>query len=405
MVLQGQPCGRVGVADHIFSGFGRETQKPPRTNRSRGLLLFGPLVCILAVVNPTGRRYTLAYGVSAMRKGLGLVIALASCKSDGGIGSNLIDYGPLNPRDLETPVNIDRLVQTTVPIVDMLFVVDNSCSMLQEQAVLAANFPALLEWFLGSGLDYHIGVVSTDINDPLHAGRLRSVSEQRWIQEDTESPEAVFDEMVSMGTTGHWSESGRAAAFYAIEPPLVNDENLGFVRDDAALHTIVVSDENDESGDSPVSRPEWITYLQTSRWSAQMVSFSSIVGPLAGCPDIGAPGTEYTSVTAAVGGVTWPICSDDWTEVLDELGFVATGLSREFFLSQLPVPDTIEVHVDDEGTVREFFEGADWEYSPIRNSIQFHEFVPDPLSVVEIEYLVFASLDEPVTPPDDPPGE
>lgn len=324
---------------------------------------------------------------------VGFAVALAACKSDGGIGSNLIDYGPPNPLELETPIVVDRVLQTTVPLIDMLFVVDNSCSMLQEQEVLAENFPSLLEWFLGSGLDYHIGVVSTDMNDPLEAGRLREAQDLRWIQDDTDAPEGVFAEMVSMGTSGHWNESGRAAAFTAIED-LADDDNLGFQRDDAAIHTVVVSDENDESGESPISRDEWIDYLQTSRWSATMVSFSSIVGPLSGCPDIGAPGTEYTTVTGAVGGVTWPICSDDWTEVLDELGFVATGLSREFFLSRLPVPGTLQVRVDDQGTVLELFEDDDWIYSRERNSIEFLVYVPDPLAIVEMEYQVFASLDD-----------
>lgn len=327
-------------------------------------------------------------------------LAVASCKSDGGISSDFVDWGVPNPIPLESRVNVDRITQTTIPSVDVMFVVDNSCSMSQEQVSLGANFPAMLDWFLGSGLDYHIGVISTDMNDPLHAGRLREVGGLRWLQEDSDAPEALFAQMVEMGTSGNAAEQGRASAWTAIEQ-LGGTDNLGFVREDAGMHITVVSDENDASTDSPVSRPEFVDYLRDLRWSARMVSFSSIVGPLTGCPYIGSPGTEYTAITNAVGGVTWPICSDDWTEVLDELGFVAVGLSREFFLSQLPVADTIEVRVEEDGTVREFFP-SDWTWSESRNSISFTEFVPNPLSIVEIEYEIFASTSEieDVTPPE-----
>lgn len=318
--------------------------------------------------------------------------SLFSCRSEQGIGGEPVVFGPPNPAVLEAEVQVDRLLQTTTPAVDVLFVVDNSCSMDEEQSSLGSNFPAMLSWFIGSGLDYHVGVVSTDMNDPLQAGRLRTVDDRRWIDETTEAPEVLFSDMVQMGTAGHYQEKGRAAAYTAIEL-LSSTDNLGFVRPGAAMHITVVSDENDDSSDSPITRDEWINYLQTFRVGAQMVSFSSIVGPLTGCPYIGSPGTEYISVTEAVGGVIWPICADDWTEVLDELGFLAVGLSKEFFLSQLPVPGTIAVRVDHEGVVQEFLV-EDYTYSEVRNSITFVTFVPEAFDVVEVSYEVLASNED-----------
>jgi hypothetical protein len=318
---------------------------------------------------------------------------LFGCPSEGEIRLPFDEYPSANPQDVETPIQIDRVVQTTIPSMDVLFVVDNSCSMSEEQASLGTNFPAMLNWFLGSGLDYHIGVVSTDMFDPLESGRLRVAQGASWIDETTEEPEAVFAEMVQMGTDGHWEEKGRAATYTAVEL-LAGGENLGFVREEAGMHITVVSDENDDSGDSPITRDEFIRFLKDYRWSERMVSFSSIVGPLTGCPYIGSPGTEYTAVTSAVGGVEWPICSEDWTSVLDQLGFIATGLSREFFLSRRPVQDTLQVRViDPAGTVFEFGSDTDWTYSDVRNSILFATYVPDTLSVVEIEYEVLSSAE------------
>jgi hypothetical protein len=312
-----------------------------------------------------------------------VLVALAgACKSDISFQATEVPLGEPNPREFSTPVQVDRILQTTVPNVDVLFVVDNSCSMVEEQALLAANFPAMLEWFLSSGLDYHIGLVSTDMNDPLQAGRLQGASGVPFIDPVTEAPEVVFSQMALLGTSGHWEEKGRAAAYSAIDL-LADTANAGFVREDAGMHITVVSDENDDSADFPISRDGFIDYLRNFRWSERLVSFSSIVGPITGCPDIGSPGTEYTAVTSEIGGVFWPICSDDWTVVLDDLGFLATGLSKEFFLSRLPVEETIEVRVTTGVTVLEFFAGEDWTYVPSRNSVAF----------LEIEYEVLSTLD------------
>ena len=311
------------------------------------------------------------------------------CGSEGNIRAEppIFQEGVIVP--VESVRQTDRIAQTAIPVVDVLFVVDNSCSMDVEQAALAANFPFFLSWFLDSGLDYHIGVVSTDMKDPTQAGRLQSAAGVRFVDQDTPSPDAVFAEMVSLGVSGDFEEKGRAAAYTAIEI-LGQTENQGFVREDSGLHLTVVSDEDDASGDSPITRAEFIDYLQGLRFGSK-VSFSSIVGPTTGCPDIGEPGSDYLAVTNQVGGVFWPICQPEWTVVLDELGFLAVGLQREFFLSQLPVPGTIDVTVETSGAVLGYLEGTDWVYDRGRNSVVFLDLVPEPLAVVTLEYEVLAA--------------
>lgn len=90
--------------------------------------------------------------------------------------------------------------------------------------------------------------------------------------------------------------------------------------------------------------------------------------------------------------------------VLDELGFVAVGLSREFFLSRLPVPGTLEVRVRTPTSVQEYFD-TDYTYSEVRNSITFLGEPPRPLDVVEIEYRVLASADQAEPPEEAAPQE
>lgn len=310
-------------------------------------------------------------------------------------GDDSLINGEPNPPNLATPVITDRIVQTTVPAVDVLWVIDNSCSMSEEQAALATNFPRFMNFFADSGLDYHVGVVSTDMSDFNQRGKLlRDPSTGLKVIDSTvQNPVPVFQGMATLGTNGDADEKGRAAAYTALVTRGSTD-NAGFFRSDAFLSIIVVSDENDYSGDFPVSLPNFIDWLQTVKPTPDMVSFSSIVTPPTGCPGASSYdiGTEYLQVTQAVGGVEWPICQSDWDQALEELGLRAAGLRREFFLTEVPVADSLAVWIEDDGQRTDYHQGVDYTYNRQRNSVLFANLIPDPLSEVFIEYQVLAAL-------------
>ena len=58
---------------------------------------------------------------------------------------------------------------------DLLWVIDNSGSMCQEQANLTRNFEVLAGELADRNVDIQIGVVTTDVRDPAQAGRLQNV--------------------------------------------------------------------------------------------------------------------------------------------------------------------------------------------------------------------------------------
>src|SRR5690606_34989448 len=104
--------------------------------------------------------------------------------------------------------------------VDVLWVIDTSCSMSQEQVQLASNFADFMAWFLESGLDYHIGVITTNM-DPSAThmgGRLQPgnvAGDLLYIDSETPDPVAVFETMAVLGTDSHYDEKGREAVFAA----------------------------------------------------------------------------------------------------------------------------------------------------------------------------------------------
>jgi len=326
-----------------------------------------------------------------MNKALWLLVLSGGC-IEYQPASTLPPAGVPNAAPIESPTQTDRLVQVQVPEVDVLWVIDNSGSMGDNQAALTANFPVFMDFFLGSGLDYHIGAVSTDMNNSNDSGKLSEVAGYRWIDEDTPNPSDIFTGLALFGTSGASTERGRDAAYMAVEVEAQpNRYNDGFIRPDATLNIVAISDEEDQSFE--ISRPEFINYLQTVKISPDMVTFSSIVSPNPVCPDAFSAGDNYVAVTNQVGGIFWSICNQDWVTVLEQLGIQATGLKREYFLSQLPVPGSIKVWVVDDGSTFEFAEDVDWVYDPPRNSIVFNSYVPGALAEVFVEYDLLSATE------------
>ena len=58
-------------------------------------------------------------------------------------------------------------------VVDILWVIDNSTSMADDQKALAANFSSFIGFLSATNVDYHIGVVDSDMQHAGHQGRLQ----------------------------------------------------------------------------------------------------------------------------------------------------------------------------------------------------------------------------------------
>ncbi len=300
----------------------------------------------------------------------------------------------------ETPTNTDSYESIQKPQVDLLWVIDNSCSMTDEQTGLATNFPVLMAFFLGSDLDYHIGVVSTDMDNPDQSGKLIEAGGLRWITPETPNPEETFAAMSQLGIGGSSSEQGVLAAYAAFE--LQSEWNKGFFRDDAAVHVITVSDEADNSPSVPVSLDEFAAYLNGLRADPERVEVHSIVGPPEPefpCDGVEYPGLAYLQLTDQVGGIFSSLCANDWIGALEMIGLDSAGQKREYFLSERPVEDTLQVTVEEGGDVAEFdrFDDVtllgDYSYDETRNSVTFLSFVPGPGAVVHIDYDVLAEVE------------
>jgi hypothetical protein len=166
---------------------------------------------------------------------------------------------------------------------DLLFVIDNSGSMSEEQEAIATELPAFLEELKrGGGVaqDFRVGVITTSVYrraffnnqeeyiEFAEAGRLRPVpgsdgqpTAERFLEASDPELLEKFGRLVRQGTEGSGQETPFEAARLAVTPPLATQPpseggNGGFLRDGAKLLVVVVSDEEDCSS---TERPPPVT--------------------------------------------------------------------------------------------------------------------------------------------------
>ena len=237
---------------------------------------------------------------------------------------------------------VDVFQQTAFPTVDVLWVVDNSSSMEEEQQAQADNFSTFYDYLDSTGADFHIGVISTDTYSENHRGQL--LGNVPIISRATPDADGVFTQNVRVGTDGKGDEQGFAAANLALTEPLVSGHNAGFLRSDAFLFMVFVSDEDDRSfGEVPyfLRRFEQIKGVGNDG----MVNIAAVVEVTAGsCPDA-EPGQRYAALAERAGGVVGSICEENFAATLDALGFSAAGLRRLFALTEAAKPASLAVWV------------------------------------------------------------
>lgn len=217
----------------------------------------------------------------------------------------------------------------------------------------------------------------------------------------------IFAENVALGTSGAGIEMGMEAARLALAEPLLSTENAGFLRDDANLSLIFVSDEDDDSARPVDDYLKWWTDLKgpAAYRDHLMFNISAVVGPqepeFAGQPSCSSTdgvayyGKRYIDLANRTEGLVESICAEDFSNLATELGLVLSGLAVEFELSDTPDPTTFKVELyetaDLSSFVRELEEGVDWNYILERNAIRFEEDqVPPAEYYILVEYEIQA---------------
>lgn len=188
--------------------------------------------------------------------------------ADSGADASVTDTGPM---EIDIPVDISTVIpdRPSPPQacgqIDLLFVVDNSASMGDNQVSLAASFPGFVSAMrqrLAFADSYHIGVVTSDAyryNAPgcqsigdlvTKTGGLESSmstctfgSGQRYMDQSDPNLGANFACAARVGVLGDDDEKMARALMSALEPNRMC--NQGFLRRNSLLVVVMITDEDD----------------------------------------------------------------------------------------------------------------------------------------------------------------
>ncbi|MCA9522080.1 MAG: hypothetical protein KC609_13960, partial [Myxococcales bacterium] len=318
---------------------------------------------------------------------------------------------PMKGEGTDSDFQVDEFVQLSGQKVDILFVVDNSGSMGEEQDNLSANFDALIKEAKKWNSDFQLGIVTVEIEENnSNRGKLRG--DPRIIKLGTPPDytvvESQFKSTIKVGTGYSGAqEAGLEAARIALTPPLITDTGLscaqdadcpgadlcvqnicggynrGFLREDASLEIVIISDEEDQS---PGGTDFYIDFFKNIKGYQNdgLMHVSVIVGPKGGCTnEFGSAeyGKRYIEVANATNGDVESICSPTFSQTLEKIGNRAFGLKVQFFLTRAPVESTIKVFVDN------VQKSSGWTFAADSNSIIFDQAnVPQANQKIRVEY-------------------
>jgi hypothetical protein len=277
-----------------------------------------------------------------------LVLSTIGCASDNSLAKLDAD---------------DTFFQAEAGKVDVLLVVDNSGSMQPYQEKLSTNFDSFLAYFTGF-VDYRIGVVTSTLENPPALGGCTQAEIDAipdggelvggtWISSEDANGEEIFEELVQVGTCGGGYEMGLETALRALTPPLSEGANLDFLRSDAYLSIIFVTDEEDSS---PLTTNEYINAFRAVKGGTDRDVFNAsalVVTDESDCTeaqlDAGASqNVRNVDVANQTNGVVGSICSGDFADIVTELSLASSRLKDTFYLSQTPDAGSLIVGVGEE---------------------------------------------------------
>jgi hypothetical protein len=267
--------------------------------------------------------------------------------------------------------NLDVFEQPLKSETDIVVVVDNSCSMAEEQASLTSNFESFIDTIIAADGDYQIAVITTD--NPAFRGDV--------ITPATPDPVDEFTTQALAGVSGSGDERPMQMASQCTDVGGDCEPGGTFLRDDAMLAFVVVTDEPDSS---PMSPSDYVDgWLEIKNDDPDLLRFHVIGGdvPTPSCTTAAMGSTPLDETAALTGGEFVSVCAADWGASLEAVALGSVTINDSFALTQLPVPQTIEVTVDGIETA------IGWEYDAGTNSVVFEsDFIPAGGSTIEIQY-------------------
>ncbi|HLG21023.1 MAG TPA: hypothetical protein VI895_14575 [Bdellovibrionota bacterium] len=390
----------------------------------------------------------------------GAMFALSGCQNSSNFAWDLEGSGPPPPPPT-TPGNpfvpnpnctapgnctdgetvTDAFTQASVSSkVDIVWMVDSSGSMSNNQDALKANASTFTNRLVASNVDFKLMIITSDSGTD---SMLKPRCGENGGSVITSSNAADFGACAVVGDNGSGRENGVESVRRALDASYPRGPwnssatpaplNPGFLRSDADLQVLFVSDEEDQEDGNPPGSNSWdnkagvtadditalrqemaqdledggrlfnnryayfpfvanhIAFLQGLKSGGKKVRAHAIVSTVistdpadqALCTYLGSTeeiGQRYIAIANLLGGSVTDVCGN-WASTMDKLGLQVSGLESCFALSKVPT-DTASIAATVNGAA---VDSSGFSYVPTGNQVCF-DSVPDAGASISITY-------------------
>ena len=260
--------------------------------------------------------------------------------------------------------------------VDILFVVDESGSMHDKLMEFREAARDWVEELGAKGVDFRIAVINADSStEPNSVFK----GPDTVLTPDTPQVADRLAERIETSASSSGIEVPFLTSTRALSEPLLSADNAGFLRAEASLAVIIVSDEDDQSELTVEQAQTHFALLKGGAEHAQLFAFGA---------EEDAPCVFGTGPTPRLKdwADTFASVCEGHAEGLAKIA-IPSGLQDTFFLSAPPIPETLQVAVAGVPLHDSF-----WEYDETKNAIRMIAgFVPATGETITVTYDVVAA--------------
>ena len=249
--------------------------------------------------------------------------------------------------------------------VDILFVVDNSNSMLQYQQRLSARVNDMITALNNLGMDYRVAVTTTTMstNATNYPNARKLIGSPVYL---TAGNIGQLANRIIVGDSGSDLERGLDAMKHVTSTNYLNSIGSDFIRDEALLSVIFISDEVDQSSEfgNPDS-VDFVNYLNSRKPqfdSGARAWLANYIGILTNqsCDALGGHvsiGTQFIRLVDASNGVKSSICSGDLASAVSNIRSRIIDQITAYRFKSRPDKASIQVSVGGQTVVEDVVNG------------------------------------------------
>jgi len=260
---------------------------------------------------------------------------------------------------------------------DILLVIDQSGSMFDKNLTVGAAARIFVESLQQDNVDLHLAVINHDI---LHEDAA-FIGEPTVIDGTTPAAgDLLVARIQNGGSTSGFEEAGLESARLALSEPLLSGPNAGFLREDADLHVVFVTDEDDQSSEPTDVYTQFFSELKGEPSKVFLYALLDTEDGQCGTIE---PTVRYREVIEEQ-RILGSVCAGNLSPAFDQLADSVSARRGRYELSQQPVVSSIEVFVEGVPLHSDF-----WTYNATGNAVVISEgFTPQPGQEVTVRYEV-----------------